>query len=259
MYLKILSEFSEVTLLFNKEAVLKGESAQLSPMKLFSEDPKPEMLIASPLENATITTYIDTNIDRLTTFVNFIGINTSTTPSSLLDLQLSDDRIQNNIVNTTRGFRWTVELDKSLVRIGGMVSLRTVEQKMSGAVLQIHVGKTMYVVPHVPGLSKAPFQEGSVAILPLYSSTESIIITKKPIGAIWCYAFGNPVPQTAIYKLDYAGRKRKVPGHLFNIGRYDSAQVALLRNVSRSDQGRYLCEARSGFRVVTEPLYVRVT
>ncbi|XP_060606742.1 uncharacterized protein LOC132759035 [Ruditapes philippinarum] len=111
LYVKILSEFSEVTILFNKDALMKEGRMKLSPVRLWNEEPSPEVLVLDPTQNATISINIDTNIDKLTTFVNFIGIDTSTQPNSLLDLQLSDKRLTTQILNTTRGFRWSVTLD----------------------------------------------------------------------------------------------------------------------------------------------------
>lgn len=259
LYVKILSEFSEVTILFNKDALMKEGRTKLSPVRLWNEEPSPEVLVLDPTKNATISINIDTNIDKLTTFVNFIGIDTSTQPNSLLDLQLSDKRLTTQILNTTRGFRWSVTLDSSLVYKGGMVSLRIVEQLQNGPVLQIHVGKTMYVIPDKPGLQKAPFPPNSIALLSLYKHTGQTIATKRPIGAIWCYAFGNPAPETNIIKFAIGGRREVMKGRVFNIGHYDSAQVVVLGNITKSDEGQYLCEARSGMNVVSEPVYVSVT
>lgn len=259
LYVKILSEFSEVTILFNKDALMKEGRTKLSPVKLWNEEPSPEVLVFDPNKNASITINIDTNIDKLTTFVNFIGIDTTTQPNSLLDLQLSDRRLSTQILNTTRGFKWMVTLDSSLVYTGGMLSLRIVEQLQNGPVLQIHVGKTMYVIPDIPGVQKAPFPPDSLALLSLYKHTGQTIATKRPIGAVWCYAFGNPAPTTSIIKFSVGGRREVMKGRVFNIGHYDSAQVVVLSNISSTDEGQYLCEARSGMNIVSEPIYVSVT
>ncbi|XP_045195870.2 uncharacterized protein LOC123551196 [Mercenaria mercenaria] len=259
LYVKILSEFSEVTILFNKDSLMTDGRMKLSPVRLWNEEPSREVLVLDPKQNATISINIDTNIDKLTTFVNFIGIDTSSQPNRLMDLQLSDRRLTTEILNTTRGFKWSVTLDSSLVYTGGMVSLRIVEQLQNGPVLQIHVGKTMYVIPDTPGLQKAPFPSGSLALLSLYKHTGQTIATKRPIGAIWCYAFGNPAPTTNIIKFEVGGRRKVLKGRVFNIGHYDSAQVIVLGNITNSDEGQYLCEAKSGVNVVSEPIYVSVT
>lgn len=232
---------------------------KLSPVKLWNEKPSPEVLMLDPTGNATITTHIDTNIDKLTTFVNFIGIDTSVTPNRLMDLQLSDRRLSTQIINTTRGFKWSVTLDSSLVAAGGMLSLRIVQQVQNSPVLQIHVGKTMYIIPNSPGVQKAPFPTNSLALLSLYKHTGQTITTKMPIGAVWCYAFGNPAPTTNIIKFSFGGQRKIIKGRVFNIGQFDSAQVVILGNLTNNDEGQYLCEARSGINVVSEPVYVSVT
>lgn len=259
LYLKILSEFSEVTILFNKETLVQEGKTYLSPVKLWDEEPSPQVLLFDPGQNATVTTNIDTNIEKLTTFVNFIGIDTSVQPHTLLDLQLSDRRLSTQILNTTRGFQWSVILDSSLVDIGGMLSLRIVEQMQNGPVLQIHVGKTMYIIPDKMGVPKAPFPQNSLALLSLYKHTGQTIAAKKPIGAVWCYAFGNPAPATSIIRYTVGGKRETMKGRLFNIGQYDSAQVVVLRNITNKDEGQYICEARSGNSLVSEPVYVSVS
>lgn len=259
LYVKILSEFSEVTILFNKASLLEEGRVNLSPVKLWNEEPSPEVFVLDPTKNATVTSHIDTNIEKLTTFVNFIGIDTNTSPHTLLDLQLSDPRLSTEISNTTRGFKWSVMLDSSLVDFGGMLSLRIVEQLQNGPVLQIHVGKTMYIIPEKPGAPMAPFPPNALALLSLYKHTGQTIATKKPIGALWCYAFGNPAPQTSIVKFTMGGERENLRGRVFNIGQYDSAQVVILRNITSNDEGQYMCEARSGNSVVTEPVYISVT
>lgn len=259
LYVKILSEFSEVTILFNRDSLAQDGKTDLSPVRLWNEEPSPEVLMLNPTENATITTNIDTNIEKLTTFVNFIGINTSAEPNVLLDLQLSDERISTQIMNTTRGFQWSVNLDSSLVNRGGMLSLRIVEQMQKGPVLQIHVGKTMYIIPDKPGAAKAPFPPNSLALLSLYKHTGQTIASKRPIGAVWCYAFGNPAPSTSIIRFSLGGRREVLKSRKFNIGQYDSAEVVVLRNLTNKDEGKYLCEARSGVNVVSEPVYLSVT
>lgn len=259
LYVKILSEFSEVTILFNKASLLEEGRVNLSPVKLWNEEPSPEVFVLDPTKNATVTSHIDTNIEKLTTFVNFIGIETSTSPHTLLDLQLSDPRLSTQITNTTRGFKWSVMLDSSLVDFGGMLSLRIVEQLQNGPVLQIHVGKTMYIIPEKPGAPMAPFPPNALALLSLYKHTGQTIATKRPIAALWCYAFGNPAPVTSIVKFTVGGERQILRGRVFNIGQYDSAQVVILRNITDSDEGQYMCEARSGSGVVTEPVYISVS
>ncbi|WAR08480.1 hypothetical protein MAR_018438, partial [Mya arenaria] len=105
LYVKILSEYSEVTILFNKDLLLKEGKVNLSPVKLWNEGPSPEAVVFNPKHNSTITTYIDTNIHKLTTFVNFIGINSTEYPHKLLDLQTNDRMIKSVISDTTRGFK----------------------------------------------------------------------------------------------------------------------------------------------------------
>ncbi|XP_052812033.1 uncharacterized protein LOC128239440 isoform X2 [Mya arenaria] len=258
LYVKILSEYSEVTILFNKDLLLKEGKVNLSPVKLWNEGPSPEAVVFNPKHNSTITTYIDTNIHKLTTFVNFIGINSTEYPHKLLDLQTNDRMIKSVISDTTRGFKWSVNVDPSLVGIGGMLSLRVVEQLYNGPVLQIHVGKTVYIIPEKVGVAKAPFAPNSLALLSLYRHTNQVVATKPPIGAIWCYAFGNPPPETFIVRL-MPGRKRQVmKGTVFNIGKYDTAQVVVLKNVTSNDNGHYMCEGRSGNNAATEPIIVQL-
>jgi len=257
LYVKILSEFSEVTLVFNTARLLIEGRLDLAPVRLWNEGPSPQAVIFKEGVSATVTTSIDTNIDKLTTFVNFIGINTTEKPHRLHDLQATDMRITSNLINTTSGFRWSVSLDPSLVDIGGLLSLRVVEQLFNGPVLQVHVGKTVYIIPDKPGEPRAPFPPGSLALLSLYKYTEQVIETKPPIGAIWCYAFGNPAPHTNLVRLLPGGRREELPGRVYNIGQYDTARVHILSNVSRAHEGRYMCEARAGNSVATEPIIVR--
>lgn len=259
LYVKILSEFSEITILFNTDGPLKEGKLNLSPVKLWNEEPSPEILVWNAKENGTITTYIDTNANKLTTFVNFIGINSSEQPNKLLDLQSGDHRISSLVINTTRGFVWSVSLDKSLVDLGGMITLRVVEQLHHGPVLQIHVGKTLYIIPDKLGRVRAPFETNSLALLSLYKHTGQSVVTKPPIGAIWCYAFGNPPPQTSILRFSRTGSVDKLKGLVYNIGQYDSAQVAIIANVTWADSGQYMCEARSGNNRVSEPVYIRIS
>ncbi|XP_052238461.1 uncharacterized protein LOC127849751 [Dreissena polymorpha] len=259
LYLKILSEFSEVTILFKTDGPLKEGKLNLSPVKLWNEEPSPEVLLWNPKENGTVTTYLDTNANKLTTFVNFIGINSSEQPNKLLDLHSGDHRISSIVINTTRGFVWSVGLDNSLVDLGGMITLRVVEQLHHGPVLQIHVGKTLYIIPDKLGSVRAPFETNSLALLSLYKQTGQSIVTKAPIGAIWCYAFGNPPPQTSILRFNRTGNVEKLKGLVYNIGQYDSAQVVIISNVTRADSIQYMCEARSGMNIVSEPVYVRIS
>ena len=257
LYVKILSEFSEVTILFNKSAILLGGSTVLSPVQFQDGEPLPEVLVIDPNQNATINANVYTNLSQLASFVNYIGIDSSAQPNKLIDLQDADDRLSNKLEKTTRGFSWEVSVDKSLVERGGMLSIRLVEQMTSGPVLQVHVGKTIYLIPGGKSFQRAPFPENSIGLLSLYRNTGQVIMAKPPISTIWCYAFGNPVPQTSIIKFEPDGSRRKLKGHVFNIGQYDSAEVVVLKNITTEDEGQYLCEATNGLNIVSEPLYIR--
>ena len=258
LYLKILSEFSEVTILFNKTAVLLGGSTVLSSIQFQDRQPLPEVLVVDPGQNVTINTNIYTNLNQLASFVNLIAIDNSVEPNRLLDLQDSDNRISNSLEKTTQGFSFQISVKSSLVERGGMLSIRLVEQMTSGPVMQVHVGKTIYLIPG--GLSKqtAPFPEHSLGLLSLYRNTGQIIVARPPVSTIWCYAFGNPVPRTSIFKFEPNGSRKKLKGHVFSVGRYDSAEVVILKNITTADEGQYLCEASNGLNIASEPLYIRV-
>ena len=258
LYVKILSEFSEVTILFNKTAILLGGSTILSPMQVRDGEPLPEVLVVDPGQNATISTNVYTNLNQLASFANLIGIDNSVEPNRLLDIQDSDYRISSILEKTTHGYSWQVSVDKTLVERGGMLSIRLVEQMTSGPVLQVHVGKTIYLIPGGQSKQMAPFPENSLGLLSLYRNTGQIIVAKPPVSTIWCYAFGNPVPRTSIVKFEPDGSRKKLKGHVFSIGRYDSAEVVILKNITTADEGRYLCEASNGLNIASEPLYIRV-
>ena len=258
LYLKILSEFSEVTILFNKTAILLGGSTVLSSIQFPDSEPLPEVLVVDPGQNVTVNTNVYTNLDQLASFVNLIGIDNSVEPNRLLDLQDSDNRISNTLEKTTQGYSWQISVDKALVERGGMLSIRLVEQVTSGPVMQVHVGKTIYLIPGGRSKQIAPFPDNSIGLLSLYRNTGQIIVAKPPVSTIWCYAFGNPVPRTSIFKFEPDGSKKKLNGHVFSVGRYDSAEVVILKNITTADEGQYLCEASNGLNIASEPLYIRV-
>ena len=258
LYVKLLSEFSEVTVLFNKSAVLLGGSTVLSPVQFQDEEYLPEVLVIDPAQNATVSIGLYTNLSQLASFVNYIGIDTSVVPNRLIDIQNADKRVSSNLKKATDGFKWYISVDKTLVQRGGMLSVRLVEQMISGPVLQVHVGKTIYLIPGGHSLQRAPFPENSLGLLSLYRNTGQIIIAKPPISTIWCYAFGNPAPKTSIVKFLADGSRKKLIGHEFRIGQYDTAEAVILKNITSEDEGHYLCEASNGINFASEPLYIRV-
>ena len=257
VYVKLLSEFSEVTVLFNKSAILLGGSTTLSPVQFHNEEYLPKVLVVDPDQNATIHIGLHTNLSQLASFVNYIGIDTSVLPNRLLDIESTDNRISGVLEKTSSGFSWQITIDKTLIRKGGMLSVRLVEQMTSGPVLQLHLGKTIYLIPGGGSPQRAPFPRNSLALLSLYRNTGQVIVAKPPISTIWCYAFGNPAPKTSIVKLQAGGKRTVLKGHVFRIGQYDAAEAVVLENITAGDEGQYLCEASNGLNVVSEPLYMR--
>ncbi|KAL3884156.1 hypothetical protein ACJMK2_030376 [Sinanodonta woodiana] len=241
LYLKVLSEASEVTLVFRMSAIIGGGSQNVPEVEIIHTSPSD--IISNKSQDLTLKVTVKTTDPTVTGLLNYISIDNSMNPPLLLDLQGNDARLNGTMVDVAGGKEWTANVDSSLVALGGMLSFRIMVIHQEGIISQMYIGKTFNIYPESREASKSPFPENSVALLSIYGASGSTLIVKPPVGALWCYAFGSPSPTTKISRINFDGSRTLMNGTNYSSGKYDSATAITFQNVKKDIEGMYVCEA----------------
>ncbi|KAK3609138.1 hypothetical protein CHS0354_032664 [Potamilus streckersoni] len=241
LYLKVLSEVSEVTLVFRMSAINGGGSQNVPEVQIIHTSPSD--IIANRSQDLTLKVKVKSTDPTVTGLLNYISIDNSMNPSLLLDLQGNDPRLNGTMTDVPGGKEWTANVDSSLVALGGMLSFRIMVLQQEGIISQMYIGKTFNIYPESREASKSPFPDNSVALLSIYGPSGSTLIVKPPVGALWCYAFGSPSPMTKISRINFDGSRTLMNGTIYSSGKYDSATAITFQNVKKDIEGMYVCEA----------------